>query len=225
MPKQELETYLQPGQYVDSNAAEVIAYAQDTIGTSKTDIEKSQKLYYRIRDEFRYNPYQIDLSPGGFKASNLLQKNNGYCIEKASLLVACARSVNIPARLGFAIVENHIGTKKLEQILRSNKLVFHGYMEFYLQNKWVKATPAFDKKLCDKLGVHPLEFDGEEDSVFQEFSSSGDKFMEYLHDYGTFADFPYELAQQEFQKHYPHLFDTQGNSQYEKFLYFSGKAI
>jgi hypothetical protein len=71
----------------------------------------------------------------------------------------------------------------------------------------VKATPAFNKSLCDKFGVAPLEFDGINDSIFHEFAG-GKKFMEYLHDFGTFADVPRELFINSLQEHYPHLFDT-----------------
>ena len=43
----------------------------------------------------------------------------------------------------------------------------HGYAEFFLRNRWVKATPAFDRALCERFGVHALEFDGVTDSLFQ----------------------------------------------------------
>lgn len=29
--------------------------------------------------------------------------------------------------------------------------------------------------------------------------------MEYLHDYGSFADMPYDLSLSEIKKHYPHI--------------------
>ena len=55
--------------------------------------------------------------------------------------------------------------------LGSDVLVPHGYIEIYLNNKWIKATPAFNKELCAILNIHPLEFDGETDSIFQEFDN------------------------------------------------------
>lgn len=220
MEKTELSKYTSPGFFLNSDSEEIIKYAKETVNNSTDEIEKSLKLYYRIRDEFSYNPYGINLSPGAYKADKLLRKKSGFCIEKANLLAACGRAVNIPTRLGFAIVQNHIGTEKLEKILRTNKLVFHGYMEFYLNGKWVKATPAFDKYLCEKLNVRPLEFNGYEDSIFQEYQHDGKKFMNYIHDYGQFADFPYELAVSELRKHYPHLFDENGKGIDKKIFFF-----
>jgi hypothetical protein len=68
-----------------------------------------------------------------------------------------------------------------------------------------EATPAFNKRLCDFLGVEPIEFDGLSDAIFQEYDRDGNVFMEYLHDYGAFPDVPYEMFLDELDKHYPHL--------------------
>ena len=50
----------------------------------------------------------------------------------------------------------------------------HGYVELELDGRWVKATPAFDRALCEHFGVLPLEFDGREDSVFQPYDGPVD---------------------------------------------------
>ena len=114
----------------------------------------------------------------------------------------------IPARLHFANVRNHIGTEELERILGTDLLVFHGYTELFLEGRWVAATPAFNKELCEHLGVAPLEFDGREDSIFQQFDNAGGQFMEYVHDYGAFATIPYALMIGEWRKHYPVFRET-----------------
>jgi hypothetical protein len=44
----------------------------------------------------------------------------------------------------------------LEQ-LGTNVFPFHGYAELYLGGKWVKATPAFDLKMCEKNRIIPVE--------------------------------------------------------------------
>ena len=48
---------------------------------------------------------------------------------------------------------------------------------------------------------------------FQSYDEAGGKFMEYLYDYGTYADVPYELFISELLKHYPHLTDAILNHQ------------
>jgi hypothetical protein len=68
--------------------------------------------------------------------------------------------------------------------------VYHGFVEFYLEGKWVKATPAFNKELCEKHKVPPMEFNGREDSLFHPYNSDNRKYMEYLEYHGSYADIP-----------------------------------
>ena len=203
-----MQEYLQPTEFLDFDQKSVREFAEtNTIG-AKNETEKAVKLYYAVRDGFQYNPYILDLRREGLKASDLLTRKRGYCVEKAVLLAASVRAVGVPSRLSFYIVRNHIATEKLEQILQKNYLVFHGAAEMFLDGKWLKTTPAFNKNLCKYLGVEPLEFDGREDSIFQEYDKSGNVFMTYLHEYGDFADLPYQLYLDELRKHYPHIFEN-----------------
>jgi transglutaminase-like putative cysteine protease len=202
---EDIAAYLLPGKYTDSDHQDVIDFAKKVVGNETDEIEMAKKLYLAVRDIFPYDYYNIVLTEDALKASSLLKKGKGYCVEKANLLGAAARAVGIPARFGFADVINHLGADKLRAILRTDKFVFHGYTELYLNNKWVKATPAFNKALCEKLGVHALEFNGLEDSVFQEYDD-GIHFMEYVHFHGTFDDVPREYFIEVLRENYPHLF-------------------
>jgi transglutaminase-like putative cysteine protease len=197
--------YLKSNDFIDSDHPKVVAFAHKH-GQGQSDREKIVKLYYAIRDGWRYNPYQVSDDPSVYRASVMLSRSyerGGHCIDKANLLAACARALGIPSRLHFANVRNHIGTEKLEKELGTSVLVFHGYVELWLEGKWVAATPAFNRELCDMLGVAPLEFDGRQDSVFQEYSRDGKQFMEYLHDYGHFPEIPFQQMVGEWQKYYP----------------------
>lgn len=207
-----MKNYLAPNDFVDSDHAEVIRYAQIHSDSAASPTENAISLYYAIRDDFRYNPWRVGRSPEDYRASTVLtrpREEGGHCIDKANLLAACSRVIGIPSRLHFANVRNHIGTEDIEKILGTSLLVFHGYAELYLEEKWVAATPAFNKELCEHLKVKPLEFDGKEDSVFQEFAPNGQKFMEYVHDYGHFESLPFELMMSEWKKHYPKFASTE----------------
>jgi transglutaminase-like putative cysteine protease len=206
-----MDEYLQPTEFLDFDRESVREFAEAHARGAKSETEKAVALYYAVRDRFQYNPYLIDLRREGLRASNLLTRNRGYCVEKAVLLAASARAVGVPSRLSFYIVRNHIGTERLERALKKNYLVFHGAAEVFLSGGWLKTTPAFNEGLCKYLNVAPLEFDGTRDSIFQQYDRRGNAFMEYLHEYGAFADLPYELYLSELGKHYPHIF---GNADY-----------
>jgi transglutaminase-like putative cysteine protease len=200
------ERYLRASFFMDWDQPLLKSFVKAHSGNSSSPVEQAVRLYYAVRDGFRYNPYGLHYKPEEYKASAFLsrsQKEGGHCIDKANLLAACCRSLGIPSRLCFVNVRNHIGTEKLEQEIGTDIMVFHGYVQLWLEGKWVAATPAFNKELCDHLGVYPLEFDGKSDSLFQEFDRKGGKFMEYVHDYGHFDDIPFDLMVSEWKKYYP----------------------
>lgn len=201
------ENYLNATATLDFHSSEVEAFIAD-IPTDATKEEKAFWIYHKVRDHFLYDPYHLDLRPNQLKASVVATKRRAWCVEKAVLTAACMRAIGVPTRLGFGIVKNHIGVEKLTSYLQRDEIVFHGFVDVYLNAKWTKCTPAFDQRICAMSGVEPLEWNATEDSLFQEFSSNG-RFMEYLHFYGVFPDVPFELMHQEMYKYYPHLFDEQ----------------
>ena len=175
-------------------------------GEKETKKEFAIKAYYYVRDTWPYYPYRFSLINEDWRASELIEHQSGHCLDKVIILVAILRAAQIPARLGLAKVKNHIAVNQIIEKFGSDVLVPHGYIEIYLNDKWVKATPAFNKELCEILNVKALDFDGENDSLFQEFDHSGNQaFMEYLDDYGTFNEVPLEYMFQLMTEHYPKI--------------------
>lgn len=200
-----INKYLQATEFIDSDHDAIIDCAKNAIGAEQIQKKQAVKLYCAVRDNIRYDPYRIRFTPSGLKASTTLAQGYGYCVAKAVLLAAVGRAVGIPTRLGFADVRNHLSSEKLKQAMRSDVFAWHGYTEFYLDKKWVKATPAFNKSLCDKTGIKALEFDGINDSIFHEFDQTGNRHMEYLKEHGQFEDLPFQKIVEEFKEYYPQL--------------------
>ena len=184
--------------------------------TQSEPLALCQEIYLLVRDKFPYNPYMVKDGANSFKASYCAEMGEGYCIPKASLMIALCRKGGIPARLGLADVRNHLSTPKLDALLQSDVFSMHGYVEVLLNERWVKATPAFNNSLCEKYAIHPLEFDGQSDSIFHAYTKDGNKHMEYLNDYGTFDDVPVDFIFQKFRYHYPHLMDNLGQLELQR---------
>ncbi len=192
--------------YFDRGHPRVQAFVEETLaGVENGDVPRIRALYLAVRDEIPYNPYVFNTDGGSMRASDVLLHGISYCIPKAVLFGAVARAVGIPSRLALANVKNHLSTPKMIEWLRTDTFAMHGYTELYIEGAWRKATPAFDAGLCERLGVPPLEFDGLEDSMFQQFSADGSQFMEYLAMHGTFSDVPIKLILDGLREHYPHL--------------------
>lgn len=193
--------------YIDSDNAQIVAFTNESVGSASTDKEKAVNLYYAVRDGFRYNPYNMRMKPEEVTASHLLIAKEGHCIDKAVFLAACARAVGIPSRLEFADVKNHISSEKFIEMLKTDVFAMHGITQLFIEGKWVKCTPAFNKELCTLFNVEPLEFDGEHDSLFHEFDKNENRFMEYVAQHGVFDDFPREYFVAVMILNYPHLFN------------------
>ncbi len=174
----------------------------------QSDLEKAIALYYRIRDEFSYTPYIDYRNPDVFRASWTLKQDRGFCISKAAILAACARVEGIPSRLGFADVKNHVTSERLKSFIGSDVMPWHAYADLHINDKWVKATPAFNLGLCTKFRLKPLEFDGTDDSIFHPFTQDGAKHMEYVLDRGTYADVPLDKIMETFMKYNKTILDT-----------------
>lgn len=186
----DFEQYLKPTRIIDSDFPAIVEYGKRIAGESNTPVEQAVRLYLAVRDNIRYDPYAPFYLPEHYQASYVLKRGRSFCIPKASLLCALARSRGIPARIGFATVRNHLATKQLIDYLGSDVFVYHAFTELHLEGKWVKATPAFNRELCEKHKVPPLEFNGRADSLFHPFNSKNQKFMEYIEYMGTYADIP-----------------------------------
>ena len=194
--------YMSPTAMLDSGNPAVRRFAAEAMGGSTEPVEQAVKLYYAVRDGIWYDPYSPFHRPEDYRASRVLDLARGYCVQKAALLAALARTVCIPSRLGFGTVRNHLATRQLLDYLGSDLFVYHGWVELHLEGRWVKATPAFNRELCSRHGVTALEFDGRHDSVFQDYSEERRKFMEYVAFHGVYDDVPVAVLLQAWREAY-----------------------
>ncbi len=193
---------LAPTALIDSHHPTVIAFANEH-GHGTDDRERAVGLYHAVRDGFRYDPYRIDLAPGGMRASSVLALGHGWCVTKAALLAAACRAIGIPARLGYADVRNHLSTERMRQTMKTDLFIWHGYTDIWIDGAWRKATPAFNLTLCEKFGLLPLAWDGRADSIYHPFDRSGQRHMEYVRQRGAFDDMPLEQIVADFAIFYP----------------------
>ncbi len=194
-----MSEFLKAGKYVDSDHAAILDFARKH-SRGNSEREKATSLYYAVRDDIRYNPFLDFNDPGVFTASTVLERGEGFCIGKAALLAACARAAS---RVGFADVKNHLTSPRLAETMGSDLFVYHGFTEFRLDGRWVKATPAFNLALCQRFRVKPLEFDGRADSIFHPFDEDDRRHMEYLRSRGSYADVPVDEILRAFGEAYP----------------------
>jgi transglutaminase-like putative cysteine protease len=191
--------------YIDVDSEIVRDFAADRVRGAKTDVDKAIRLFYAVRDDIRYDPYVLRFEPECFRASYTLSHKAGWCVQKGVVMTAVSRSAGLSARVGYADVKNHLTSQKLMDLMGTDIFSYHGYVELWLNGRWVKATPVFDKNLCERFKVLPQEFDGSKDSLFQQFDAVGRRHMEYVKDHGAYDDLPLKEIVDDFTARYPKL--------------------
>ncbi|HEY3276928.1 MAG TPA: transglutaminase-like domain-containing protein [Syntrophorhabdaceae bacterium] len=185
-----MDTCLRSTFFIDADHEAVRRVAEDLTSGLLSDCEKGVRLYYFVRDLIRYNPYMISTHRDDFRASLTLERGQGYCVQKAILLTALGRAVGIPARLAFAKIRNHRLPNHLREAIGTDILPAHGFSQLYIQGRWLSVTPAFDRELCAKNSMPPVEFDGGHDALLAPFDGEGKPFIEYLEKYEPQEDLP-----------------------------------
>lgn len=216
------EAWLAPTWFIERDHPEVAAFVETHAADTERPVDQAIALFYAVRDAIRYDPYGISYDPESFRAGAIAATPANWCVPKSVLLAACARSLAIPARLGFADVRNHLTSEKLSESMGTDLFIWHGYAELLLPDpegaagdvRWFKLSTAFNIELCERFGVKPLEFDGTADALMHPFDQAGNRHMEYVGQRGSFDDLPLEQMLAEFCDMYPGRFgdDTAAGS-------------
>lgn len=196
---------LAPTAFLDAKHPDVVAYTRRVTDGAADDAERVHRLFAAVRDDIRYDPYELPVDPAAYRASTILAAGSGYCVQKSVLLSAVARAAGIPARLGFADVLNHLQTERLRERMGTDLFVWHGYSVLWVGGAWRKASSAFNRELCARFGVEPLDFDGTSDALLHQFSGDGSRYMEYTDDHGWFEDLPLDELLAAYRATYPGL--------------------
>lgn len=184
--------YLDHTFFIDCDHLSVKEKSKELTANIKDAKEKAIRLFYFVKDEIRYNIFAPRSTCGCFKASRVLAVKEGYCVQKAVLLVALARAAGIPARLRFAEIRAHLTSPEIVAQRGSNVFLYHGLTDLQIYGRWIKATPTYDLEYCKKMNIVPISFDGESDAMLPASTQDGRPNVEYIKDLGFFADLPLE---------------------------------
>ncbi len=198
----DMSPYLQPTYFINADHPDIVALATNLTEGAREESEKARRLFYHVRDNIFYNPYAPFEKREDYQAHVILKRGEGYCIQKAIVLAALARVCGIPSRLRLADIRNHLVPPNLARMMETDIFYFHGYDELYLQGRWVKVTPTFDTRMCERLELIPVEFDGIHPALFHPRTCDGRLHVEYIRQRGHFADFPYDEVMKGFHELY-----------------------
>lgn len=188
----QMAIYLRPTSTIDCDNEMIKEKAQALVKGQREIADKAKSLFYFVRDEIKYNIYVLSDKPEYYQASRVLKAEEGYCIQKAVLMAALARSVGIPSRLRMAAIRNHRVPTEVKELVGGNLFPTHGYNEIYVEGRWIKVAPTFDLRMCQKNRLTPVDFDGVHDATLPSSDLDGRPYIEYVQDHGHYDDLPFE---------------------------------
>jgi transglutaminase-like putative cysteine protease len=184
--------FLQPTEIIDSDNPRLVALAQSiTAGLDRPE-DRAVALFEYVRDQVRYNPFSPFFLPEHYRPTFTLDRGQGYCVQKSALLVGLCRAAGIPARLLFADIRILRFEGRLKEMMATDVFTYHGYVEMFVRDKWLRVTPSFELPLCERLGLKPVVFDGTRDAIFHKHDLAGRPHVLYVTHHGAYADVPVE---------------------------------
>lgn len=194
---------LAPTWFLDSDHPGVVSFAHDVTEPFADAATRAAALFDAVRDRIWYDPHDISADPEDHRAHAVLEGRQRWCVPKAVLLSAACRAVGIPARLGFSDVRNHLQSDVLRRRMGTDVFHWHGYSVLWIDGVWRKASPAFNRELCERFGTEVLVFDGHTDALLHAHDGDGRPHMEYLRERGVYDDLPLERIFSTFAEMYP----------------------
>lgn len=96
----EIQMYLKPSHYIDSDNNEIRKKAQEIQSISDGEFNLVKKTYHFVRDEIKHS-WDIQDSRVTVTASEALREGVGICWAKANLLAALLRANGIPTGICY----------------------------------------------------------------------------------------------------------------------------
>jgi transglutaminase-like putative cysteine protease len=199
---EDLELFLEPAPGIQCDHPEVMELARKIVKGSANDGVAASELFSWVRDTVRYSPYVPFDDLNDYLALSTLERGKGYCVQKSALLCALARAVGIPARLGFADIENHQLPDGLSEVLGSSIMTYHCFVEWFVNGRWLKSTPSFEEPLCAQRGWRLVEFDPENDSLLHTTDQAGKTHITYVSNLGWRQGVPLDEIMEGWKREY-----------------------
>lgn len=128
-------------------SAEFEAYARKSFTSGRSMFDASRDLTSRIYHEFKFDPTTTNVAT---PVAQVFEQRSGVCQDFAHLMIACLRSLGLPARYvsGYLRTEPPPGQERLEGADAS-----HAWVGVYSPDfGWVDFDPTNDKVVgCDHI--------------------------------------------------------------------------
>jgi hypothetical protein len=145
--------------------------AQEIVDGANTAEEKAVKIFDYVRDHIRFS-----LAYSRSRASQILKRGYGECLNKTNAQVALLRAIGIPGRLRWVQAKTEVLHHLIEEFVYKQMppVASHFWCECCLNGRWISCELLLDKPLYDgmlkgnlitKDQVPTIDWDGKTDLV------------------------------------------------------------
>ncbi len=153
--------------------------------------ERTKLIFDFVRDNIVYDfaPEIIGLS--SWYASVILKKGFGFCHQKAIVLTALLRAVEIPTCLVFQNVKDHILiSTRFKDLLPGGLLPLHALVAVNISEKWVRLDATLDSNLCKKKGYLIPQIEFGKETLLSTHTLDGRQHFSIEKELGYFENYP-----------------------------------
>lgn len=147
-------------------------------------------LFEWVRDEIVYDMAPDLVDRDSWRASATIERGWGFCQQKAVLMTAMARAAGVPAVLVYQSVIEHRLPDRFEIYLPEKRMRPHGLSAVRVDGRWQRLDPSLHREMCDRRGLHVVEWTPGADAVLPEFDLAGRPHCTIEEDLGAYADLP-----------------------------------
>lgn len=166
-----MQEYVATTRMCDCNNPWLRMKAEEIVDGATIPEEKALKIFYYVRDNIRFS-----LAYTRSRASQILKRGYGECVNKTNAQVALLRAAGIPARLRWVQAKTEVLDHLIADFIYNNMppVASHFWCECYLNSRWVSCELLLDKLLYDgmlkvslikKEQVPTIDWDGKMDLV------------------------------------------------------------
>lgn len=193
-------TALSSEEYIESSHPALIEAAASLCGGAD-ERERAVGAFVLVRDAVRYE-FMAKLRPEEYRASYVLERRRGFCVQKAVLLAAMLRACNIPSVLVLANLRDHTMPDRVARAMGTNVMHGHGLVAAWLSGKWLLVDASHDQSFAERKGYRLVGWDGREDALIAATTRDGRRHAEYGALRGPYLDLPYAGLMRDFGRAY-----------------------
>lgn len=186
-----MREYLAATPFVESEHEAVVARVRALGVAELSPRARAARLFEHVRSDVRYE-FMAKFQREDYLASNVLERNQGFCVQKAVLLAALGRAAGVPTAIVLCDMRDHALPERLVRTIGTDVMHHHGLNAFFLDDRWLTVDASLDPRFLDKKRYPRVEFDGTADALLPASTTDGARAAEYLVIHGRYAELPFE---------------------------------